>query len=79
MGEASGGGYPAISKMLVSGDCFAWAAIAAFIATLLAAKDGDKGEEVISKMLVSGDFFVWAAIAALIATLLAAKDGDKGE
>ena len=36
------GGYPNLSKILWSGDCFAWAAIAAFIATLLEAKVGEE-------------------------------------
>ena len=40
------GGYPILSKMLWSGDCFAWAAIAAFMAILLAAKVAGKGEEI---------------------------------
>ena len=40
------GGYPILSKILWSGDCFAWAAIAAFIAILLAAKVVEKGEEI---------------------------------
>ena len=65
--------------MLRSGDCFAWAAIAAFIATLLVAKAGDKGGEVVSKKLRSGDCFSWASIAAFIAILLAAKSGEKDE
>ena len=45
--DTSVGGYPIVSKILRSGDCFSWAAIAAFIATLLAAKAGDTGEEVV--------------------------------
>ena len=40
------GGYPILSKISWSGDCFAWAAIAAFIAILLALKVADKGEEI---------------------------------
>ena len=40
------GGYPILSKILWSGDCFAWAAIAAFMAILLAAKVAGKGEEI---------------------------------
>ena len=79
MGEDSVLGFPAISKMLRSGDRFSWAAIAAFIATLLAAKAGDKVGEVVSKILRSGDCFSWASIAAFIAILLAAKAGEKDE
>ena len=40
------GGYPILSKILWSGDCLTWAAIAAFIAILLAAKVAEKGEEI---------------------------------
>ena len=40
------GGYPILSKILRSGDCFDWAAIAAFIAILLVAKVAEKGEEI---------------------------------
>ena len=65
--------------MLRSGDSFVWAAIVAFIATLLVAKAGDKGGEVVSKKLRSGDCFSWASIAAFIAILLAAKSGEKDE
>jgi hypothetical protein len=43
--DTSVGGYPIVSKILRSGDCFSWAAIAAFIATLLAAKAGETGEK----------------------------------
>ena len=79
LGDAGVDGYPASSKILRSGDFFVWAAIAAFIATLLAAKAGDMGGEAVSKILRSGDCFSWANIAAFIAILLAAKVGDKGE
>ena len=40
------GGYPTLSKILRSGDCFACDAIAAFIAILLASKVAGNGEEI---------------------------------